>query len=57
MTTDNERHINEDIEARIAAIEDEGLQEFICQVVAFERANLPLSQPQYKETYRNHAAE
>lgn len=56
MTYDESPHrVNENIEDRIAAIDDTELSEFLEDVVAHERRNLHLSQPEYTEEYREAA--
>lgn len=55
QTTDDPHRVNNDIQNRIADIDEQGLQEFLEAVVSYERRNLHLSEPHYQDQYRSYA--
>lgn len=55
QTTDDPHRVNDDIQNRIADIDEQALREFLEAVVNYERRNLHLSEPHYQDEYRSFA--
>jgi hypothetical protein len=55
QTIDDPHRVNDDIQHRIADIDEQPLQEFLEAVVSYERRNLHLSEPHYQDQYRSFA--
>lgn len=55
QTIDDPHRVNNDIQNRIAEIDEQGLREFLEAVVNYERRNLHLSEPHYQDQYRSFA--
>ena len=55
QTIDDPHRVNNDIQNRIADINEQGLREFLETVVNYERRNLHLSEPHYQDQYRSFA--
>ncbi|WP_136591484.1 hypothetical protein [Salinigranum halophilum] len=57
MSNNTTHRVNEDIERQISNLEDADVRDFVNMVVAFERRNLHLDMPRYKDEYRRYAQE
>lgn len=55
QTIEDPHRVNNDIQNRIADIDEQGLREFLEAVVSYERRNLHLSEPHYQKEYRSFA--
>lgn len=55
QTIDDPDRVNDDIQHRIADIDEQALREFLEAVVNYERRNLHLSEPHYQDQYRSFA--